>query len=86
MEARKGGSSTPSYRQAVASRGKKPIKSVRGPSGEGKRNMEEDQDSTKPREENSTKENEEETRNMEQKTRRARGHVNPRLRSFPEVF
>ena len=60
MEGRKGGSSTPFYRQAVAIWGKKPIETAKGPLGEGKRNMEEDQDFTKSREENNTKEIEEE--------------------------
>jgi len=58
MEGHKGGSSTPSYSQAVASRGKKPIETARGPSGERKRNIEEEWDLTKTREDNRTKENE----------------------------
>lgn len=54
MEGRKGGSSTPSYSQAVAIRGKKPIETTRGPLGEGKNNIEEEQDLTKTREDNRT--------------------------------
>ena len=37
MEGGKGGSSTPSYRQAVVSRGKKSLETARSLSGEGKR-------------------------------------------------
>jgi len=43
----------------VANQGKKPLESVSGPSGEGRRNMEKAQESNKSRESNSNKENEE---------------------------
>lgn len=42
MEGRKGGSSTPSYKQVVASSGKKPLENDRGPSEDGKRNIEQE--------------------------------------------
>jgi len=60
MQGRKGGSSTPSYKQVVASWGKKPIETTKVPLEEGKRNLEEEYDLTKTREDNRTKENEEE--------------------------
>lgn len=55
----KGASSTPSYKQVMASRGKKPLESIRGPSGEGKKSMDEEQNFIKSREDNRTKESEE---------------------------
>jgi len=41
MEGHKGGSSTPSYIQTIASQGKKPLEMARGVSGEGKMNIDE---------------------------------------------
>lgn len=55
MEGPKVGRSTPSYKEDVASQGKKPIENHKGPLGEGKRNMEEEQDYTKSSENKSTK-------------------------------
>eukprot|EP00253_Pinus_taeda_P003037 PITA_03037 len=42
MEGRQGGKATPSFMEAVASRGKKPLENARGTSKEGERNMEEE--------------------------------------------
>ena len=42
MKGGRGGSSTPSYKQAVASRGKNPIEEIRGIAKVGKESMEED--------------------------------------------
>eukprot|EP00253_Pinus_taeda_P016889 PITA_16889 len=56
----KGGSSTPSYKEVVANRGKKPMEYDKGPPQGRKRKSEQEQDGNKSRENNSTKENEEE--------------------------
>ena len=85
MEGCKGGSSTPSYKQVVASWGKKPIECVRGPSESGKRNMEEDQDVTKPREDNNTKENEEEDKKQGAQNKAQKGPCKPKAVSTPRV-
>eukprot|EP00253_Pinus_taeda_P015648 PITA_15648 len=56
----KGGSSTPSYKEVVANRVKKPMEYDKGPPQGRKRKSEQEQDGNKSRENNSTKENEEE--------------------------
>jgi len=85
MEGRKGGSSTPSYNQAMASRGKKPMDYDRGPSEGRKRNSEEEQDSTKSKENNSTKENEEEDKEQETKDKAHMGSCKPKSVVTPRV-
>eukprot|EP00253_Pinus_taeda_P030139 PITA_30139 len=56
----KGGSSTPSYKDVVANRGKKAMEYDKGPPQGRKRKSGQEQDGNKSRENNSTKENEEE--------------------------
>lgn len=85
MEGCKGGSSTPSYKQVVASRGKKPLENDKGTSEEGKRNMEEELDGTKTRENNSTKDNEEEDKKQETKDKRKKGPCKPKAEITPRV-
>lgn len=85
IEGHKGGSSTPSYRQAVANRGKKPIEFVRRPSGEERRNMEEDQDLSKSREDNDTKENEEEDKKQGVENEVQKGPCKPKAEVTPRV-
>lgn len=58
MEGRRGGSATPSYKEVVASRGKKPIENARVTSEEGKRNMEEETAGVNTKENNGTKDKE----------------------------
>jgi len=60
MEGCRGGSSTPSYKEAITSIGKKPLENARGTIEEGKINMEEKIEGTKTKENNSTKDKEEE--------------------------
>ena len=64
MEGHRGGSSTPSYKEAVANRGKEPLGNVRSTTEEGKRNTEEETEGTKRKENNSTKDKEEEDKNQ----------------------
>lgn len=82
MEGRRAGSSTPSYKEVVVNKGKKPLENARGTTEEGKRNMEQEIDGTKTRENNSTKDKEEEDK--KQGTKDKRDLVNPKLRSHPE--
>ena len=60
MEGCRGGSSTPSYKDAIASRGKSPLGNVRGSVEEEKRNNEKETDGARPKENGSTKDREEE--------------------------
>ena len=85
MEGRKGGSSSPSYRQAMASQGKKPLESIRDPSEEAKRSMEEEQDFTKSRKDNKTKENEEEDKKQGAKNKAHKGPCKPKADVTPRV-
>lgn len=85
MEGRKGGTFTPSYKQAVADRGKKPIEYDRGPSEGRKRNNEEKQDGTESRENNSTKENEEENKEHGTKYKAQKGQCKPKATITPRV-
>ena len=85
MEGRKGGISTPSYKHVVATRVKKPIENERGSSEEGKRNIEEEQDGTKLRENNSTKENEEEDKKQRTKDKAQKGPCKPKAEITPRV-
>jgi len=59
MEGCKGGISTPSYKQAVANRGNKPIEEDRYPLAERQRNREKEQEGSKSKENNNTKERKE---------------------------
>ena len=60
MEGRRGGSSTPSYKDVIASIGKSALgKNVRGYVEEGKKNIEKEIDGTKTKENSSTKDKEE---------------------------
>ena len=72
MDGRRGGSSTPSYKEAVANKGKKPPENVRGTVEEGRRNMEGEIEGTKMKENKRTKDEEEydkKTGNKRQKTK-----------------
>lgn len=85
MEARREGSSTPSYRKAVASRGKKPLETVRGPSGEGFRIIKEDWDSNTTKENNKNKENEQEEGEQGVNNKAQKGPCKPKAEVTPRV-
>ena len=59
MEGRRGGSSTPSFKKAMNSKGKKPMENDRWPSIGKNKNSEEEQNEQEPKEKNIIKENEE---------------------------
>ena len=85
MEGSKGGSSTASYKQDAASRGKKPIENVRGPAEEWKRSMEEEQEGNQSRENNNTKEKEEEDKEQGAKSKAPKGPCKPKAEVTPRV-
>lgn len=85
MEGRKGGSSTPSYKQVLASRGKKPIENDRGTSEEGKGNIEKELDGTKTRGNDSTKDNEEENKEHRTKDKAQKGPCKPKAKITSKV-
>ena len=65
MEGCRGGSGYPSFKEAVASRGKKPLENARGTGERGKRNMEEETEETMSKEKNGTKDKEAEDKKTE---------------------
>eukprot|EP00253_Pinus_taeda_P008870 PITA_08870 len=85
MEGRRGGSSTPSYKEAIASRGKKHLENVIGTAVEGNRNTEEEIEGTKTRENNNTKEKEEEEKNQGTKYKKQKGPCKPKAEITPRV-
>ena len=85
MEGCKGGSSTPSYKQAVANRGKKPIEDNIGPSDGRQRKREEEQKGSKSRENNNTKESEEVDKKQGIKDDAQKGPCKPKTTIMPRV-
>lgn len=58
MYGHRGGSSTPSYKEAVANKGKKPLEKSRSNAKKGRKNREEEPESTKSKEKDGTKDEE----------------------------
>lgn len=85
MDGHKGGGSTPSYKHAVVSRGKKPMEKDRSPSKGRQRNSEEEQDGSKLRKNNRTKENEEEDKEQRTKDKAQKGPCKPKASVTPKV-
>ena len=85
MEGRKGGSPTPFYKQAVVSKGKKPIDHDWGLWEGGKRNSEDEKYGTKSRENNSTTKNEEEDKEQGTKERAQKVPCKPKTTITPRV-
>jgi len=73
MEGCKGGSSTPSYKDAIASRGKSPLGNVRGFVEEEKRNNEKETYGATPKENGSTKDREEEDKSQGTRDNKQKG-------------
>ena len=84
MEGRKGGSSTPSYREVVVNKGKKPLESGRGNSMEEGENRDKETISNKEKKNDGTKDKEENEKNREQKTGNKRDCASPKLKSLLE--
>jgi len=84
MESRKGGSSTPSYSQAVSSRGKKPLETVKGFLGEGKQNNRDTQEQNNSRKE-ARKEKGVEKNNQNAETKKQNGLCKPKTSITPIV-
>jgi len=73
MEGCRGGNSTPSYKEAMANRGKKPLENARGTGAEGKRNMEEETGEAINKEKNGTKDKEAEDKKQGTKDKKTQG-------------
>jgi len=85
MERRRGVSSNPSYKEVVASKGKKPLENVRGTTEKGKRNTEEEIEGNKTKENNSKKDKEEEDKNQGTKDKKQKGPCKPKAEITPRV-
>ena len=84
MDGRKGGGSTPSYKQAIVNRGEKPMEKDRGPLEGRQRNSEEERDGPNFRRTTATRIMRKKTRNKAEKTKLKKDHVNPKLWLHPE--
>lgn len=78
MEGHRGGRATPSFKEVVASRGKKPLENARGTSEEEERYIKEETIKANNKKINGTKDKEVEDKK--------RDPANPKLSSHPELF
>jgi len=85
MENHRGGSSTPSYKEAVANKSKKLPENARVPVEEGRKNMEEEIEGTKLKENNGTKDKEEDGKKRGAKDKRQKGPCKPKVEITPRV-
>jgi len=85
MEGHRGGSSTPSYTDVVASRGKTPLVNIKGFVEEGKKNNEKETDGTKIKENSSTKDKEEEDKSQGKRDKKQKGPCKPKTEITPRV-
>ena len=79
MECSRGGSSTPSYKEVTAGRGKSPLGKVRGFGEEGGKNNEKESDGARSKENNSAKEKEEEDRSQGTRDKYQKGPWIPKM-------
>ena len=86
IEGRRGGSSTPSYKEAIASRGKKPLEKARGTMEDGKRNMEEEIGEAMNKENNGTKDKEENDKKQGTIDKNQKGPCKPKAEITPRVI
>jgi len=79
MEGHREGSSTPSYKDAVARKGKSPLGNVRGSVEEEKRNNKKETDGARPKENGSTKDKEEEDKSQGTTNNKQKGPWRPKM-------
>lgn len=85
MEGHRGWSSTPSYKEAIANKGKKPPDYCRGTVEEGRRKREVETEGTKMKENESTKDNEEDDKKQGTKDKKQKGQCKPKAEITPKV-
>ena len=85
MEGRRGGIATPSFKEAIANRGKKPLENARGTLEEGERNMQEETTETNNKVINGTKNKEVEDKKQGTKDKKQKGPCKPKAEITPKV-
>jgi len=80
------GISTPSFKQAVVSKGKKPMENDKEPSKGKERSNEEEQEGTKAREHNEALENVEDIREKSTKDKAHMGPCKPKVAVIPRII
>lgn len=86
MEGRREGRDTPSFKEAIASIGKKPLENARGTSEERERNMEEETTKINNKEINATKNKEVEDKKQGTKDKKQKGPCKPKAEFTPRVI
>lgn len=85
MEGHRGGRAYPSFKEVVASRGKKPLESTKGASGGGKETMEEERTGGNTEGINGTKDKEGEDKKQGTEDKKQKGPYKPNAKINPRV-